>query len=653
MRRNNLQTLACLVLGLIITSANADPSFQGLGHWLPGGHSEARGISADGSTVVGWDRGNYNVAYVGLPRYPFVWTETSGRQILGDQPGEALGVSSDASFIVGYHGLHDFALQTHEAFRWLQGEGFEGLGATREDFGSEAHDVSATGAVVVGTSGNSGNAESMYWTSETGMVGIGGVSTAAGYLPQTSVAQAVSADGTVLAGHSSDGSGGGPGWVWTQYGHYLFGKFHYTVPLYTSVHGITPDGSYVVGTVWTGYSKPFKAQATGGYEILEPLPSGYNHGVATDISADGNVVVGFLYRQDGSDAFVWDFVNGSRLLKDILVDDCGLTAELAGWRLVSARAISDDGRKIVGGGTNPAGIPEAYIAEIQLPLCESSNDADDDGVPDDVDNCPDHANTDQADSDGDVIGDACDVCRLDGANDADEDGFCGDIDNCPTASNPDQANSDGQGLGDACLAGFDNDGDWWENQYDNCVDVANINQADGDGDALGDACDSCPEDEFNDAENDGFCANNDNCPDHANSDQLDTDGDGMGNACDTDDDDDGWLDEDDNCRLVANDNQADFDGDGEGDFCDMDVDGDNVVDADDACPLTEVNALVNSDGCAVAQLCPCDAAWRNHGKYVSCVAHTSEDFLAAGLITEVEKDTIVSTAGMSSCGAKK
>ncbi len=36
------------------------------------------------------------------------------------------------------------------------------------------------------------------------------------------------------------------------------------------------------------------------------------------------------------------------------------------------------------------------------------SDADGDGVPDDLDNCPQVANTDQADSDGNTIGDACD-----------------------------------------------------------------------------------------------------------------------------------------------------------------------------------------------------------------------------------------------------
>jgi len=641
MRHIKLQILIGLVLALTVTSANAEPSFQGLGRWMPYGHSEARGISADGLTVVGWDRGEYNPDY-SAPRYPFVWTETSGRQILVNQPGEALGVSSDGSVIVGYRGLSQQAPQTHEAFRWSQEDGFVWLGATSEDFGSEAHDVSATGAVVVGTSGNSANAESMYWTSETGMVGIGGVSTA-GYLPQTSVAHAVSADGTVLVGHSSNASAG-TGWVWTAAGSYTFGQF-YGAAQNSTVDGITPDGSYVVGTVFTGYTFAFMAPVTGGYdEILGDLPGGWNLGRAFDISADRSVVVGSGHSDVGQEAFVWDIDNGIRSLRDVLVDDCGLTAELEGWRLDTARAISDDGRKIVGGGTNPAGAPEAYIAEVEFPLCESSNDDDGDGVPDDQDMCPGF--DDNIDADGDFIPDDCDACPIDPENDVDGDGICEVDDICPL--DPDN-DADGDGIcGDIDFCPLDS-----------------ANDVDGDG-VCGDV-DICPLDPANDGDGDGVCGEIDNCPIVANANQVDTDGDLAGNACDFDDDGDDVCDigpaiDDicstagpDNCPLDMNGDQADFDGDGYGDVCDSDIDNDGVIGGADDCPMTITGEVIDADGCSVNDLSPCENQnkWKNHGAYVRSVAHTSEDFVAAGLITEVEKDTIVSTAGSSSCGAKK
>jgi hypothetical protein len=163
--------------------------------------------------------------------------------------------------------------------------------------------------------------------------------------------------------------------------------------------------------------------------------------------------------------------------------------------------------------------------------------------------------------------------------------------------------------------------------------------------------DICANDPDNDVDGDGVCGDVDNCRADSNPSQNDNDGDGDGDACDSDDDDDGVLDGVDNCPLTANAAQNDYDGDGVGDACETDDDGDGVL-LDD-CPDTPAGELVNSSGCSVDQLCPCDNAWKNHGGYVSCVAHTSEDFMNAGLITEAEKDAIVSEAGGSYCGHKK
>ena len=153
---------------------------------------------------------------------------------------------------------------------------------------------------------------------------------------------------------------------------------------------------------------------------------------------------------------------------------------------------------------------------------------------------------------------------------------------------------------------------------------------DTDGDAICDDIDECVFDIENDADGDDICEIDDNCDLTPNSDQLDTDGDTEGDACDLDDDGDGVVDVDDNCQLDWNPDQSDFDGDGDGDECDTDDDNDGVLDGEDACPATDAGAVVDGDGCAIADYCPCDAAWKNHGAYQRCVAHTSEDFLEAG-----------------------
>jgi arylsulfatase A-like enzyme len=78
-------------------------------------------------------------------------------------------------------------------------------------------------------------------------------------------------------------------------------------------------------------------------------------------------------------------------------------------------------------------------------------DADKDGVPDAIDNCPSHSNTNQWNTDGDAEGNACD-------GDDDNDGVEDGQDNCQTVVNPDQRDNEPDGLGDRCDGDDDNDG---------------------------------------------------------------------------------------------------------------------------------------------------------------------------------------------------
>ena len=94
---------------------------------------------------------------------------------------------------------------------------------------------------------------------------------------------------------------------------------------------------------------------------------------------------------------------------------------------------------------------EAHFAISEVPpppavlLEPEGGDSDEDGVADSVDNCPGSSNAEQADSDLDGVGDACQE-----EPDSDEDGVTDEADNCPAVANSEQVDSDGNGVGDVC-----------------------------------------------------------------------------------------------------------------------------------------------------------------------------------------------------------
>ena len=205
-------------------------------------------------------------------------------------------------------------------------------------------------------------------------------------------------------------------------------------------------------------------------------------------------------------------------------------------------------------------------------------DLDSDGIGDSYDNCPGFANPDQLDTDGDSLGNLCD---LDDDNDnwTDEiEGDCGsdplDIDSYPSDNDYD---------GQADCIDTDDDNDGWSDQEEV---VCNSDQFDSNIRPIDTDLDGISNCEDTDDDNDGWMDEEElNC----NSDPLDsaikpldTDNDGISNCKDTDDDNDGWLDEEEiNCGsdpLNETLYPIDTDNDGLSNCYDEDDDGDGWSD---------------------------------------------------------------------------
>jgi len=201
--------------------------------------------------------------------------------------------------------------------------------------------------------------------------------------------------------------------------------------------------------------------------------------------------------------------------------------------------------------------------------------------------------------------------------DTDGDGVFDINDNCPAILNPNQADSDGDGIGDFCqglgsISGIiTNDSGvpiagayvFAEEQFVPVAAVQTYTDASGNYTISG----LEPGNYRVYASANGYLGEYyDNISDYGLASVSVTAGAdtaGIDFSLTSDQDGDGVADSEDNCSAVSNPDQADLDIDGTGDVCDLDIDGDGAANESDNCPLLDNSDQADGDGDGYGDAC--------------------------------------------------
>lgn len=350
---------SCLVFGLVGNALAA--SFTAYGNENGQTASRAYAISADGSTVVGFDSTPQYSVYLGGYTTglgsPMSWTPANGKNNAPIMPFPYYsnygahtyisGVSADGKVLAG--STSDLG----GYYPFIANGGNVKVMSDQRLFSADS--LSANGRVAVGYVDTWEAPEAVRWVD-------GGAPQGLGWLPggSWSQAKAVSADGSVIVGFS-DFTAGKQAFRWQNgtmqgLGDLAGGAFN------SVAMAVSLDGSVIVGQGTSANGKEACIWRDGTIQGLGDLAGGAFDSVANGVSADGTVIVGQATSANGQEAFVWIEGLGMRSLKDILTQELG--QDLSGWTLTTAVGISADGKKIAGNGVDPLGIPEAFVVDL-------------------------------------------------------------------------------------------------------------------------------------------------------------------------------------------------------------------------------------------------------------------------------------------------
>ncbi|ACY49597.1 HAF repeat-containing protein [Rhodothermus marinus] len=337
--------------------------------WLgtaDGNWSIAYDVSAFGHIVVGYYQQVEGLSVQNIRL--FRWTKSDGMEtaILPDRTGRARGLSHDGTTFVG-----SALLTLTQAFRWHpdnpdqdQNGQPDVLPLETPGYNSgEARAVSSDGGVIVGAVynwsllGGASPREAFRWTETDGLQLLG---TLGG---EASLAENVSADGAIVVGSAQNQFGKYHAFRWTAAdGMQPLGTLMYVLYDSSTATAVSDDGSVVVGWAHVPGNDVLVAFRVDNGVLSELAgPTAYPQTQAYDVTADGSMVVGVMFNENGERrAFRWTDGVGLEDLSAVYAD----LLTPVGSYLRTAQAISPNGRYIVGQGFNAAtGRFEAFLLD--------------------------------------------------------------------------------------------------------------------------------------------------------------------------------------------------------------------------------------------------------------------------------------------------
>ena len=305
------------------------PSFMSLDMPFCGNNSCAKGISFDGTVVVGFVRNgsvNWSQSFRwtrndGMRPKPWLYIDDSGRITLFKGLTYVQGISLDSLVIIGE--AKDGATSPYfKAFKWTGKTGMKFIPSPKNVKESYACGINFDGSAIIGRAKIDDNPHhfvAVRWTSE-------GMEFLDNFNERESFAQGMNFDGSIIVGSVVD--------INAEHGirAYMWTREEGMKPLdalgkeCSCAQAVNLDGSVIVGSAQDDVSRDqfiaFRWSAIEGMKSLGTL-KGTKNSIAQAVNFDGSVIVGSAYnrldgRKDREEAFRWTRKEGMKSVKYLL-----------------------------------------------------------------------------------------------------------------------------------------------------------------------------------------------------------------------------------------------------------------------------------------------------------------------------------------------